>query len=341
MDPPAEPPLNDRYRGAEFYFDNGTLYLYSSASRSPRLLVYATAELDKPAQNELESLGKATSSLPDNSSNESSVDAETTKDKVRKKPNQVVPEELGSLDEILEGVELQTVYETTFDESIRMIHEDKLMEDQKIVRQPPEDVDWVLEGAAEVFVKEGRLHIENDSHHSVLLNTRKFPESFVADWDFRHHAPQGTAIIFFAAQANDGGSIFTPGLPKRGGRFGNYTRGEINCYHTSYTATDEEGVPRGATHLKKDGKDVDKGKLANGLAPIDGKTGKPFRIRLAKLRNRIILEIDGKISFDVIDTGEEKSSSYTSGQIGFRQMRHTLRASYGGLKVQSVEFPSE
>lgn len=46
LDPPAEPPLNDRYRGAEFYFDGAKLYLYSSASKNPRLIVYATAEID-------------------------------------------------------------------------------------------------------------------------------------------------------------------------------------------------------------------------------------------------------------------------------------------------------
>jgi hypothetical protein len=171
----------------------------------------------------------------------------------------------------------------------------------------------------------------------VLWNTREFPGSFIAEWDFQHHAPQGTAIVFFAAQAKGGGSIFAPGLPKRGGRFGNYTKGEIDCYHTSYTATDEEGVPRGATHLKKDGTGVEKSKLASGLAPIDGKMGQTFRIRLAKLENRIILEIDGEISLDVIDGGAEKGSSYQNGQIGFRQMAHTIEASYGGLKVQSVK----
>jgi hypothetical protein len=122
-----------------------------------------------------------------------------------------------------------------------------------------------------------------------LWNTSEFPESFVAEWDFQHHAPQGTAIIFFAAQTNEEDSIFTPGLPEREGKFGNYTRGEIDCYHTSYTATDEKGVPRGETHLKKDGKRVERSKLANGLAPIDGNTERPFRVRLAKLKNRIIL----------------------------------------------------
>lgn len=45
VDPPSEPPLNDRLRGAEFYREGDTVYLYSSASRNPRLLVYATAKV--------------------------------------------------------------------------------------------------------------------------------------------------------------------------------------------------------------------------------------------------------------------------------------------------------
>ena len=45
IDPPSEPPLKDRYRGAEFYIESDTIYLFSSASSKPRLLVYATANI--------------------------------------------------------------------------------------------------------------------------------------------------------------------------------------------------------------------------------------------------------------------------------------------------------
>ena len=41
--PPPDPPLKDRYRGAEFYLHGETLYMYSSASSDPRIIVYATA----------------------------------------------------------------------------------------------------------------------------------------------------------------------------------------------------------------------------------------------------------------------------------------------------------
>lgn len=64
LDPPDEPPLNNRYRGAEFYFENGKIYLYSSASKNPRLIVYATAEFDEPVHNELETLSQATGNSP-------------------------------------------------------------------------------------------------------------------------------------------------------------------------------------------------------------------------------------------------------------------------------------
>jgi hypothetical protein len=322
MDPPSDPPLKDRFRGSEFYLEGDTLYLYSSASRDPRLIVYATAKVNAATPQKVPVPRDRKRTLP--------------KAKGSEVPDEPTASGNMSLDEILKDAELETIYETNFDEPIRMIHESELAEDGTIVRQPPGDVDWVLEGEAEVSVKAGRMHIVNGSHHSVLWNTRAFPESFVAEWDFQHHAPQGTAIFFFAAQAGEGGSIFTPGLPQRGGNFGKYTRGEINCYHTSYSATDEQGVPRGESHLKKDGKGVEKSKLTNGLAPIDGKTDRPFRLRLAKLKNRIILEIDGKISFDSIDDGEDGDSAYRSGQIGFRQMRHTIEASYGGLKIQRV-----
>ena len=46
LDPPPGAPLQDRYRGGEFYLEGDTLYLYSSASKDPRIIVYATAPVD-------------------------------------------------------------------------------------------------------------------------------------------------------------------------------------------------------------------------------------------------------------------------------------------------------
>ena len=46
MDPPPELPLEDRYRGAEFYLEDETIYLFSSGARDPRLIVWATATVN-------------------------------------------------------------------------------------------------------------------------------------------------------------------------------------------------------------------------------------------------------------------------------------------------------
>ena len=324
MDPP--PALDERYRSAEFYLEDGTLYMYSGASSKPRVYVYATAEAEDASPQKDEGRAKAN-------------------DPLSRHKKHVTPGEPASLDDILKGVELETVYETTFDAPLRVIHENELIEGNRIVREPPKDIDWVLEGPGEVYAKSGRMHIKNSPDgNCVLWNTREFPESFVAEWDFKHHYPQGLAILFFAAQGVEGGSIFTPGLPRRGGNFGKYTRGKILCYHTSYSAISEDGVPRGETHLKKNDGDANQdtgNKVAQGPSTIDGRSGKPHRIRVAKLGSRIILEVDGEISFDWTDSGEKGGAPYGSGQIGFRQMRHTIEASYGGFRVQRVKLQED
>ena len=50
VDPPAS--LNDRYRSAEFYREGDTLYLVSSASSNPRILVCATASAVAPVMSD-------------------------------------------------------------------------------------------------------------------------------------------------------------------------------------------------------------------------------------------------------------------------------------------------
>jgi len=98
LDPPAEPPLNDRYRGGEFYFESGKLYLYSSASKNPRIIVYATAELEDtlPMNNE----GKG-------QENDKGREKPNTAFSLPKDQQEVVSAEAGSLDELLKGLELR------------------------------------------------------------------------------------------------------------------------------------------------------------------------------------------------------------------------------------------
>ena len=56
LDPSPDPPLKDRYRGGEFYLEGETLFLYSSASSDPRIIVYATASAVTPMASRRNSL---------------------------------------------------------------------------------------------------------------------------------------------------------------------------------------------------------------------------------------------------------------------------------------------
>lgn len=165
VDPPSEPPLNDRLRGAEFYLEDNTLYLYSSASKDPRLIVCAKAKVAQgdviktPAHGpELPSVPAAESPKPETHSPdtqpESGDSLKTERARLkeakrkakeasrRTKEKKAAPQSTGtSLDDILKGAELETVYETTFDQPVRLIREQKLVEDGKYARVPAADVD--------------------------------------------------------------------------------------------------------------------------------------------------------------------------------------------------------
>ena len=43
IDPVPDSPIDNRFRGGEFYREGDTLYMYASGSEKPRVIVYATA----------------------------------------------------------------------------------------------------------------------------------------------------------------------------------------------------------------------------------------------------------------------------------------------------------
>lgn len=64
IDPPPVPPVKDRYRGGEFYLENDTLYLYSSASSKPRIIVYATANAASDPSGKARTVAASTEKPP-------------------------------------------------------------------------------------------------------------------------------------------------------------------------------------------------------------------------------------------------------------------------------------
>ncbi|MEM7144404.1 MAG: hypothetical protein AAF591_04670 [Verrucomicrobiota bacterium] len=64
MDPPDGPPLENRYRGSEFYLEGDTLYLYTSGARSKRLIAWAKTKVNPDDVTSLEPSDAPSSTSP-------------------------------------------------------------------------------------------------------------------------------------------------------------------------------------------------------------------------------------------------------------------------------------
>ncbi|MEO0446757.1 MAG: hypothetical protein AAF191_11855, partial [Verrucomicrobiota bacterium] len=91
-----------------------------------------------------------------------SAEERKSSSKKREEPPLVAPSR--SLDAILSEVELETIYQTSFDEPLKMLPITELLDERgkQIATEPPEDIDWILEGPADISVKDGRMHMRND-----------------------------------------------------------------------------------------------------------------------------------------------------------------------------------
>lgn len=189
----------------------------------------------------------------------------------------------------------------------------------------PRSVDgWRMEGPGEVAFKDGWMHMQSPSEamHHVFWCPKRFPESFIAQWDARNmETDAGLCIVFFAAAAlDDDGSIFRDDLPKRDGTFSQYTKGAIRCYHTSYYANAAHKPDRQQTNLRKNpGFHL----VAEGQEGVPTKSEAVHAITLAKLGPHIRLWVDDKKVIDWTDTGKTGGPPHGDGFIGFRQMQWT------------------
>lgn len=183
---------------------------------------------------------------------------------------------------------------------------------------------WRMEGPGEVAFKDGWMHMQspNEKMHHVFWCPKRFPSSFVAQWEAQNlEADAGLCIVFFAAAANkDDGSIFGDELPKRDGDFKKYTRGAIRCYHTSYYANAAHNPDRQQTNLRKNpGFHL----VAKGPEGIPTKSEKIHTITLAKHGPHIRLWVDDKKVIDWTDKGKKGGAPHGDGFIGLRQMQWT------------------
>jgi hypothetical protein len=235
----------------------------------------------------------------------------------------------------LEPFRLSLVYETEFDEPLNVIPEAELFEGDRRARLP-EGKDWVFEsnGASRVWTESGRCVVQTNGSHSVLWNTRIFPENFLLEFGMSpKDSRNGLTIVFFAARGADGGSIFEPSLPQRAGSFRNYTHGQIEAFHCSYWAT-LQGVLRRTTNLRKN---PDFHMPAVGIDRIGGLGPGPHTVRLLKVKNRVQVETRGRIALEYEDDGRTYGPLLKDGHIGLRQMAHSRQVAYTHFRVWRVE----
>ncbi len=199
---------------------------------------------------------------------------------------------------------------------------------------------WVAEGPLDKRFEDGALQMRSVdfSGNTVLWCPEEFPESFVAEWEFKPLSHYGLAIIFFAAKGENGEDIFDPALPSRDGEFRHYIRGAITSYHVSYFANVENfQMGRIDSNLRKNNQFY---RVGGGPVAIAPGTEGWQHIRLVKDGNRIQLFANGQISVDWTDDDPERyGPPHGGGNIGFRQMSPTVGA-YRNFRVWALETPS-
>ena len=194
---------------------------------------------------------------------------------------------------------------------------------------------WRMEGPGEVSFKDGWMHMHSpdEEMHHVFWCPKRFPESFIAQWDAQNmETDAGLCIVFFAAAGLNDQSIFSDELPERNGNFQQYTKGKIRCYHTSYYANAAHNPDRRQTNLRKNpGFHL----VKEGEEGIPTTSEKTHTITLAKVGPHIRLWVDNRKVIDWTDAGNVGGQPHGDGYIGFRQMKWT-HFRYRNFRVWSV-----
>ena len=182
---------------------------------------------------------------------------------------------------------------------------------------------WKMEGPGEVKFADGWMEMYSPGRKwdHVFWCPKDFPESFIAEWQMQNmDTTAGLTITFFAAKGSNGEDIFDPSLPKRDGTFKYYNKGQINCYHVSYYSNNPKNPERDDSHLRKDPMFA---LLQTGEEGIAKSSNAIHSIRLIKYRAHMLMYVDDRKIIDYTDDGKTFGRVYTSGKIGFRQMRWT------------------
>ncbi len=194
--------------------------------------------------------------------------------------------------------------------------------------------DWKTEGICRIVDREdGGIEMfspDQKSHH-VLWFKHELSNNFVVTFRVKNlNLKAGLLMALFHARGLKGESVFVADLvrPRKArSEFHHYKQGLISMYSISYYANTPNAPDRGKTHLRKNPAEHPVKKVDGGI-PTKSEAWHVVTIVCARA---------GKIEFWIDDSlilsHEDKDESpYTSGWLGFRQMKWSHFA-YSDLKI--------
>ncbi|MDZ4044278.1 MAG: DUF1961 family protein [Rhodoglobus sp.] len=195
---------------------------------------------------------------------------------------------------------------------------------------------WVAEGPFLASPAEGALEFSSSGgldDHWVTWCPEVFGDRVRVAWDFSPTEEPGLAMVFFAAEAVDGGGIFDAGVRPRAGAYPQYHSSDIRTLHISYFR--RRWADERAFHTCNLRKSPGFHLVTQGADPLPGVAdsgGAFYRVELVKDRGRVEFSIDGLTLFTWSDD-ESTGPRARGGRVGFRQMA-PLRARYRNLEIE-------
>ncbi|MEE9443955.1 MAG: DUF1961 family protein [candidate division Zixibacteria bacterium] len=203
---------------------------------------------------------------------------------------------------------------------------------------------WIVEGPGIIDTEDDVIYVRSkipdppdpSTGHFNFWCREDMPQSFVAEWEFKPVSEYGLAGVFFSATGENGEDIFDPALPVRDGHYPQYHSGAIASYFLFYYTNRKVNrtTDYSTSWLLKANNISSLGKGEMGIHPRRNEFSK---VCLIKDNNRIQFSVNGRVTLDFTDPGNERwGPVLNGGKIGFRQMARTV-AAYRKFKVWELK----
>jgi len=176
---------------------------------------------------------------------------------------------------------------------------------------------WHLEGQGSAKIDKGKLALNDTGAGVVLWARQDFPSDVRLQFDLSFSNNRGIGVFFVAAKGVHGEDILKD-LPKRNGKYNQYTKGKINCYGFSFHRFFPDGKHNEGTNLRKNSGFH----LVNHVRPDPVmKADETYRVSIEKVGGHLRLCVNGNLVHDWEDHGTH-DAALKGGKIGFRIRGH-------------------